>query len=406
MKTIILLAAALLAAAAPTRTLRVDYIFSGTGSEAGIAVAELRSIDGWAGRRVNMDSLALKGNGQITLRRASDGKVLYRNSFSTLFQEWQNTEEATRVRRAFENVFLLPMPEEDASVTVELFDSRGRVSASLTHPVSPSDILIRPVAKSKARVTELRTGGSVEECINVVIVAEGYAPSESELFLGHAREAVDAILSHSPFREMKNKFNFRAVEPPVSESGVSVPREGIWKETPFHSGFDTFYTERYLTTLHLRDLHDALAGIPYEHIIILANTDVYGGGGIFNSYTLTTARHKLFKPVVVHEFGHSFAGLADEYYYDDQFSDYYPPCCEPWEQNITTFVDFKSKWEDMLGKDGVSVLEGGGYKSKGVWRACPDCRMHTNGAPGFCPVCRRAIERLIRFYTEEGKSTH
>lgn len=148
-----------------------------------------------------------------------------------------------------------------------------------------------------------------------------------------------------------------------------------------------------------------LCGIPYEHIIILANTDTYGGGGIFNSYTLTTAHHSAFRPVVVHEFGHSFAGLADEYYYDDQFSEYYFQDCEPWEQNITTLADFSSKWEDMLPADGssdaiVGVYEGAGYQSKGVYRACPDCRMKTNSAEGFCPVCCRAISRLIEFYTE------
>lgn len=143
-----------------------------------------------------------------------------------------------------------------------------------------------------------------------------------------------------------------------------------------------------------------LAGIPYEHIIILANTDNYGGGGIYNSYTLTTAHHPLFNQVVVHEFGHSFAGLADEYYYDDQYSDYYHSDCEPWEQNITTMYDFASKWQDMMGQDGVGLYEGAGYKSKGVWRGAPDCRMKTNKAPGFCPVCQRAIERIIRFYTD------
>ncbi|MBP5521285.1 MAG: peptidase M64, partial [Bacteroidales bacterium] len=126
----------------------------------------------------------------------------------------------------------------------------------------------------------------------------------------------------------------------------------------------------------------------------------YGGGGIYNSYTLTTAHHASFRPVVVHEFGHSFAGLADEYYYDDQYSNYYFPDCEPWEPNITTMNDFSSKWKDMLGEKGVSVIEGGGDMSKGVWRAGPDCRMKTTTASGFCPVCRRAIERMIKFYTE------
>ncbi|MBO6170458.1 MAG: peptidase M64 [Bacteroidales bacterium] len=381
------------------KTLRIDYSFSGTATSTSISVDELRSIDGWAGRRSNMQEVPLKGNGQLTMRSATDGKVLYRTSFSTLFQEWQNTEEATRVQKSFENVFLVPMPGQEAELTLELYDSRGRTTASLTHKVDPSDILIRPCSGNPA-AKDLMINGPADKCIDVVIVAEGYTQEEMETFWKDARNAMNSILSYEPFKHLKERFNFMAVGLASKDSGVSIPAKHEWKSTPLQSQFSTFYSDRYLTTLHIKDLHDALAGVPYEHIIILANTDNYGGGGIYNSYTLTTAHHPQFRPVVVHEFGHSFAGLADEYYYDDQFSNYYFPDCEPWEPNITTMFDFSSKWEDMLGKQGVSVLEGGGYMSKGVWRACPDCRMKTNSAPAFCPVCQRAIERMIRFYTE------
>ena len=389
---------------APGRTLRIDYIFSGSASGgASIAVDELRSLDGWAGRTTHMDELALKGNGQISMR-SLDGKVLYRNSFSTLFQEWLTTEEAQFVSRSFQNVFLLPMPAEPVSVTVELFDNHGNTLASLTHPVDPSDILIRPAkarCSTPSGVRDLLTSGPVDKCIDVVIVAEGYTAEEMDIFYQDAETALESILAHEPFGSMKDRFNFRAVGLVSTESGVSVPRNGQWTDTPLHSHFDTFYSDRYLTTLHLKDLHDAIAGVPYEHIIILANTDTYGGGGIFNSYTLTTAHHPLFKPVVVHEFGHSFGGLADEYYYDDQFSDTYVSDCEPWEPNITTKVDFASKWQDQMGKNGVGLYEGGGYKSKGVWRGARDCRMKTNTCKSFCPVCQQALERMIKFYTED-----
>lgn len=400
MKTRLTLLALLLCAAltAQEKTLRLDYTFYGTDKSAGIALDELRSIEGWAGRRSHMDEAPLRGNGQITLS-TPDGDILYRTSFSTLFQEWQNTEEATQVCKSFENVFLVPMPEGKATVTVELFDSHGNPAASLTHPVDPADILIRPAAAA-APFRELMINGPAEQCIDVAIVAEGYTAAETELFLENATKAMDAIFSHEPFKHLRDRFNFRAVCPESKDSGVSIPGKGLWLDTPLHSHFDTFYSDRYLTTLHVKDLHDVLAGIPYEHIIILANTDNYGGGGIYNSYTLTTAHHPLFNQVVVHEFGHSFAGLADEYYYDDQYSDYYHSDCEPWEQNITTMYDFASKWQDMMGQDGVGLYEGAGYKSKGVWRGAPDCRMKTNKAPGFCPVCQRAIERIIRFYTD------
>ncbi len=386
-------------------TLRLDYIFSGTDSTADISLDEMSCFDGWAGRRHNMDSVALRGNGQICMRDNRSGEVLYRQSFSTLFQEWQATEEATKVRRSFENVFLLPMPDAPVTVRVELYGFRGGISASVEHEVNPGDILIRHLKGSPAPHKYLLRSGSEADCIDVAIVAEGYAASEAEVFYADAAAAMEAVLAHEPFCGYRDRFNFVAVALPSAESGVSVPLEGQWKDTALSSHFSTFYSDRYLTTLRLRNLHDRLCGIPYEHIIILANTDTYGGGGIFNSYTLTTAHHSAFRPVVVHEFGHSFAGLADEYYYDDQFSEYYFPDCEPWEQNITTFAYFSSKWEDMLPSDGssdagVGVHEGAGYQSKGVYRACPDCRMKTNSAEGFCPVCCRAISRLIEFYTE------
>ena len=420
--TIILLSAALIMSA-QDKTLRVDYIFSGTDKTQEISLDEMSSFDGWAGRSVNLDKVPVAGNGQICMKNASTGEILYRQSFSTLFQEWQTTEEATRVRKSFENVFLLPMPSVKAIVTVELYGFKGGVSASMTHEVDPSDILIRKIDPQPAPHRYVLKSGTAEDCIDVAIVAEGYTAEEAELFYKDAEAAVEAILSHAPFDAYKDRFNFVAIALPSEDSGVSVPGEGVWKKTALGSHFDTFYMDRYLTTLRLRQMHDRLCGVPYEHIVILANTDTYGGGGIYNSYTLTTAHHPSFRPVVVHEFGHSFGALADEYYYDDQFVEYYYPDCEPWEQNITTLFDFESKWDDMLpkrvsiptppvegniwktfheGTDPASVIgvyEGAGYQSKGVYRPFPDCRMKTNAAEGFCPVCQRAIARMIEFQT-------
>lgn len=389
--------------AAQEKTLRIDYIFSGTDKSVEISLDEMSCFDVWAGRRVNLDKVPVRGNGQISMTDHETGAYLYRQSFSTLFQEWQTTEEATRLRRAFENVFLLPMPESEAVVKVELYDFHGNISASLTHIVDPSDILVRRTAPVTPPYRYLYKGGSVEDCIDVAVVAEGYTDAETEKFYAAAEEAVDAILSHEPFGKYKERFNFVAVALPSEDSGVSVPGQKVWKKTALGSHFDTFYMDRYLTTLRLRQMHDRLCGVPYEHIVILANTDTYGGGGIYNSYTLTTTGHSAFRPVVVHEFGHSFAGLADEYYYDDQFVEYYYPDTEPWEQNITTLCDFASKWEDMIsGNDSaVGLHEGAGYQSEGVYRSAPDCRMKTNVSESFCPVCQRAIARMIEFQTEE-----
>ncbi len=381
------------------RTLRVDYVFSGTDKSCTIALDRLSSFDGWAGRRVHLDELALHGNGQIRMHDAQTGRLLYCNSFSTLFQEWQATEEATRVQKSFENVFLLPMPSVPVDVTVVLYDFHRNVSARLTHRVDPADILIKRIGAQPPHTRDILRSGSAETCIDVVILPEGYTSAEMETFYKDAAVAVESFLNHPVFNELRDRFNFVAVDLPSAQSGVSVPRRGEWKDTALGSHFDTFYSDRYLTTLELSRMHDLLAGVPYEHIIILANTDTYGGGGIFNSYTLTTAHHAAFRPVVVHEFGHSFAGLADEYAYDDQYEEQYFPDIEPWEPNITTQADFGAKWQGMMGKDGVGLIEGAGYQSKGVWRATEDCRMRTNAAPDFCPVCAEAVRSMVGFYT-------
>ena len=415
-------------ASAQDRTLKVNYTFSGNSRESRIYLDDLNVSDGWAGRRVNMKDLYLEGNGQIMMTDVRTGDTLYRNSFSTLFQEWQNTEEATQVSRSFENVFLLPMPADKALVEVKLTDNYNKMVAVLRHTVDPEDILIRHIGQNPPQWKYLHQGGSPEQCIDVVIVPEGYTADEMDVFYKDAGIAVNSLLSHEPFKTMREKFNILAVELASRDGEVSVPNEGLWTETALASHFSTFYSDRYLTTLRLRQLHDKLAGVPYEHIIILANTDVYGGGGIFNSYTLTTAHHAQFAPVVVHEFGHSFGGLADEYYYDDQYEQYYNSETEPWEPNLTTLVDFDSKWKGMIPSNveqptpvpvndprdkmddkqrkevdklpALGLYEGGGYMSKGVWRGSFDCRMHTNTYPGFCPVCRAALEHMIRFYTE------
>ena len=395
---VIFFAAVSFGLSAQDQTLRVDYMFSGTDKSVEISLDELSRYDGWAGRRTNLTEVPVRGNGQICMTDVQTGDTLYRMSFSTLFQEWQTTEEATKVRKSFENVFLLPMPTAKAKVNVHLYDFFGNIVASLGHIVDPSDILIRHLNPQAPDHRYLLRSGTPQDKIDVAIVAEGYTAEEMDMFYADAQTAMEAILKHEPFGQYRDRFNFVAVALESQDSGVSVPGEGEWKDTALKAHFNTFYMDRYLTTLRLKNMHDKLCGVPYEHIVILANTDTYGGGGIYNSYTLTTAHHPAFKPVVVHEFGHSFAGLADEYYYDDQYVEYYYPGTEPWEQNITTLADFESKWKDMLDAGEAELLEGAGYQSKGVYRPAKDCRMHTNRPDSFCPVCQRAIARIIEFY--------
>lgn len=397
------------------KTLRLDYLFVGNADRQEVTLRELSCLPGWAGRRHHLAELPLKGDGQIHVRDKATGVEIYSHSFSSLFQEWLDTDEAKGSTKGFENTFLVPFPIRPVEIEALLFDARGEEATRFVHTVDPSDILIH--LKGTGEILPHKyiwKGGDVEQCIDIAILAEGYTEEEMERFYQDAEIAMESLFNHEPFRSMKERFNIVAVASPSIDSGVSVPRLGEWRRTAFGSHFSTFYSDRYLTTSDVRSIHDALSGIAYEHIIILANTDEYGGGGIYNAFTLTTAHHKDFRPVVVHEFGHSFGGLADEYFYEnDTMTDTTPLDVEPWEQNITTRVDFGSKWQDMLVKGTpvptpvteskrypVGVYEGGGYSTKGVYRPADYCRMRVNEWPEFCPVCQRALRRLIDFYTQ------
>ena len=398
------------------KTLRVDYTFAGNSDKQLIAVDELNVLPRWYGKKQRLSELPVEGNGQITVRDHRSGKVIYRNSFSTLFQEWLSYPEAAKNTQSFENVFLVPMPKDTVDITLDLRNNRREIMTSLTHQVAPKDILIHPKGDNPTPYETLQAAADTNKCIHIAYVAEGYTEEEMPIFLQDAKEANDAIFAHEPFKSMKDRFNVVAVKSVSQDSGTSEPGKGIWKKTALSSHFDTFYSERYLTTLHLKDLHNCLAGTPYEHIIVLVNSTRYGGGGILNSYNLTTCHQKWFKPVVVHEFGHSFAGLADEYAYESEAIPMYPHDVEPWEKNITTLVDFDSKWKGMIKKgtpiptplskkekeavNKVGVFEGAGYSVKGVYRGVQDCRMRINETPNFCAVCKKALTDIIDFYTK------
>lgn len=392
------------------KTLRIDCVFSGNREHQIIALDELSSYPHWWGRKHHLSENILKGNGKIEVFDDSSNLLIYTNSFSTLFQEWLSTEEATQTNKSFENVFLVPFPKQKVRIEFTLFDQNGNEKSKLIHFVQPNDVLIHE--KGVRNITNfeyIHKAKNVDNAIDVVFVAEGFQEHEMERFIQKAKEAYQEILSYAPFNQFSEYFNFIAVKSSSTDSGVSMPYSNEWKNTAVESHFGTFYSERYLTTNRIKKLHDILAGIPYEHIIILANTPLYGGGGVYNSYTLTATENEFFKPVIVHEFGHSFAGLSDEYFYeDDVLSNFISNSSEPWEKNITTLVDFEHKWKSMLNKGTpiptpisksskypIGVYEG--LKGKKIYISSLDCRMKSNEAEKFCTVCQNAISEVISF---------
>ena len=330
------------------------------------------------------------------------------------------------------------MPKRPVDVKVTLTDFHAQVKGLLQHTINPADILIRRIDEPQETFRYVWTGKTlpngqpdITSCIDLAIIAEGYSHEEMEKFYTDSRRVVDALFAHEPFTSMKSRFNVVAVATESPKSGPSIPHVGLWRQTPAGTHYDTFYSNRYLMTSEMHRIYDLLSGIPFEHIIVLVNSSTYGGGGIYNQLTVTTSDHPTFRPVLVHEFGHAYGGLGDEYFYDDGYETMYPDDTEPWEPNLTTLVDFQSKWADMVPKgtpiptppaktpekkrgkklsereqlnaltQRVGVFEGGGYQSKGVFRPAQECRMKINEVENFCPVCARALVRITDFYTSQ-----
>ena len=410
------------------KTLRLDYIVAGDSVKQSIYFEQAYSTPTWAGRKTRLAEKFLNGNGQVTVYEHGTDKVLYVNTFSTLFQEWQLTAEAKHLRKAFESSFIVPFPKQKVDVAITLTDTHQKVTTELRHTVDPTDILIRPLGENGIPYKYIVKSGNTAECIDLAIVAEGYRQDQMDKFYKDAQRAADAIFEREPFKSLKPQFNVVAVAAPSLEEGPSIPHDGKWTTTLANSHYDTFYSKRYLTTSKIHRIYDALSNVPFEQIIVLINAETYGGGGIYNQVTLSTADHPTFKKVLVHEFGHGYAGLGDEYS-TDEYDPMYPSDTEPWEPNLTTLKDFQSKWADMMPKGvkiptplaklpdnkniknekeqkklndavfKIGVFEGAGNQSKGCYRPAQVCRMRINEVDDFCPVCQRAIKRITDFYT-------
>ena len=340
---------------------------------------------------------------------------IYTDGFSALFHEWQSTPEAKLVSKSFEQTIQFPFPQRTVILIIEKrldFDSWQEL---FRYSLLPTDKLIQKTIPKAVPLKIISNTAAPAKAIDIAVLAEGYSASEKQKFFKDAKQLAEDLLTHEPFSKYKSRINIYAIAAPSAQSGITLENKTDWKNTALGSHFYTFYEPRYLTSENTFNLRDLAALVPYDGIYVLANTSTYGGGGIYNLYALTAADNNLATQVTVHEFGHSFAGLADEYFYDkDVLDGTYDIKKEPWEPNITSLVQFDKKWKSAVAhettvptppgdsvKTNIGVFEGGGYLKKGMFRPCYDCRMRTNKAAEFCPVCKDAVERMILYLTEE-----
>lgn len=398
-------------------TLRVDYLLIGDVSSEEFILKQLKKQKIWAGpqRLPNGYDLDL-GTYRFMVYDSVSNQLLYKKGFSPLFDEYQSTEKAKTTKESYYHVNLMPFPKNTIKYVLEKRKYEdGKFSPVKELYINPNNYFIIEESFIPYEYSVIQGGEKVNKKIDIAFVAEGYTKKEMKKFREDVKRIWDYIISVPPFDEYKTQFNVYAVESPSVESGTDSPGNGVYKNTILNSSFFTFDTPRYLTTSDMKSLHDVAATVPYDQLFIVINSSVYGGGGFYNYYSATTADHALSLKVAIHEFGHGFAGLADEYYssnvaFDDE---YYNLKVEPWEPNITTLVDFDEKWRDMVSEgvdipteripslaDSVGVFEGGGYSAKGIYSPYQNCRMKSNAPKSFCPVCSKAIKDVIEYYTK------
>ena len=399
------------------KCLRIDYYLSGDASQTVVSLAQLKKEPYWAGNYENLIDPFNYGKYKILVYDKGSDKLIYSKGFCTLFQEWQTTAEAHELKRSYYQVNTIPFPKKPVRFEIHMREKGIKFSKIFEYSVDPGNYFILNENPIECNVTKIHGDSKPDESVDVAFIAEGYTFDEMDKFRTDVKRMAKYLFSTPPFDKYKDKFNIWAVEAISEESGTDIPGEMIYKKTALNSGFYTFDIARYLTTNDLKSIYDYAANVPYDQVYVLINSERYGGGGIYNHYSATTSDHELTPKVLVHEFGHGFAGLADEYYSSAvAYEDFYPSDIEPWEPNITTLVDFDSKWKDMIDKKTpvptppdveyaktIGVFEGGGYMAKGVYRPYIDCRMNTNEASGFCPVCQRAISRMIEYYIGRSK---
>lgn len=397
-------------------SLRVDFYLNGDANSQEFILQQLKKTKHWAGKKelISYDSLNL-GNFRFNVYDSATNKLLYTKGFNSLFEEWQSTVEAKTTKQSFYLVNVMPFPKSVIKYELQKrIWKTGEFQPIAELYINPNNYFILNEEPGKHKYTLLYGSKEVNNKIDIAFLAEGYTKSEMGKFKKDVKRMWEYFITIPPFNQYKDKFNIYAVQSVSKESGVDVPGARIYKNTALNFSFYTFDSERYLTSFDLKTMHDVAEVVPYDQIFVLVNSEKYGGGGFLNYYSATSVDNELSLKVGIHEFGHGFAGLADEYYSSSTaYESFYNLYIEPWEPNITTLVNFDKKWGNMVDKKTpiptkrepkynyeVGVYEGGGYSAKGIYSPFQNCRMKSNTPRGFCPVCSKAIVRVIHWYCD------
>jgi hypothetical protein len=396
--------------------LRVDVYHTGTAESETYALDELIREPHWGGNpRRLLDTTNLGGH-ILRVYDLETNREIFSRGYCSLFGEWATTDEAIEgFPRTFHETLLMPMPKRPVQVRIDRRDRENIFHNVWDLVVDPSDYHIMTETRfSGFRVRSIENNGSPANKVDIVILADGYDKDEIHKLRDDVKRFMGVFFDTEPFASRRKDFNVRLVESISAESGVDDPRKSVYRDNLLGLTFNTFELDRYMLSMANKTIRDVAAKVPYDIVILLANEEKYGGGGIFNLYATCISDNEHDGYVFTHEFGHAFAGLADEYYSSEvSYNDMYPRGIEPWEPNITALLDPENaKWGDMIDEETpiptpddslhagiVGCFEGAGYSAKGLYRPSQTCRMFEKGLVDFCPVCRKAIEDMIDFHT-------
>jgi hypothetical protein len=394
------------------KTLRLDYQHAGDIKNQQIFLDELIAEPIWGGPHDSLIEPFEYGKYRFTVADSASGKIIFAKNYSTLFSEWQTTEEAKKTQRSFPESVIFPYPKAKVIVSFYARDKRNVLHLTQQFTVDPNSYFVKQERRLVFPSFKVHYSGDPAHKVDIVILPEGYTADEMALFHKDCEKFANYLFSSSPYKENKDKFNIWGVEAPSPESGTDIPSKNIWKRTLMNTSFCTFDLDRYCMTTDYKSVRDLAANAPYDQIYLLVNSTKYGGGSIYNFYSICVNNNRAEEYIFTHEFGHGFASLADEYYESTTaYEDFYAKDVEPADPNITTLVDFDKKWKDLVDKDTpiptpaddkyknkVGAFEGGGYVDKGIYRPRFDCTMKSISVNNFCPVCKRAIEKMIQYY--------
>jgi hypothetical protein len=342
------------------KTLRIDYFHIGDSKEEFVTIDKLYKYGIWAGSRKNLIDNFNNGRYYYKIYDAASGKLIYSKGFDSYFGEYKTSEEGLNgIKRTYHESAIIPAPKNKIRFALELRNDKDKTLSEIySYEIDPASIYIikEEPADKNVKVYEVVKSGDPHAKVDIVILSEGYTAQEQSKFQSDLKKFANTHFNMEPYKSYKSSFNIWGVFKPSMQSGADEPSHASFKNTVLGSTFNSLGSERYLLTEDNKTMRDMAAHVPYDAIYIMVNHKRYGGGGIYNLFCTFTADNQWQDYLFLHEFGHSFAGLADEYYTSDiSYNEFYPHGIEPNEPNITALLDSTNiKWKELV-SEGIEL---------------------------------------------------